>query len=115
MVIRALLLAVTATLCSGCHYGFLYSNTVEPFTINLERTPIGDTTAKVSSHYVREPITAVRASAEWKSRAIGDAAKNGGLDEIYYADIQKISILGGAYRRETVLVRGTKRPSKETP
>ncbi|MCB0334856.1 MAG: hypothetical protein KDD62_01080 [Bdellovibrionales bacterium] len=50
----------------------------------------------------------MRIAAEWRSRAIGDAAKVNGLDEIYYADLKKMSILGGLYKRETVQVWGNR-------
>ena len=91
---------------SACTRGLIYSDTTEPITLNMKTTAVGTENAELSSFHIQEPITRMRISAEWNSRAIGDAAKQTGLDKIYYADMRTQSVLGGIWRRETIIVWG---------
>lgn len=111
---------------SGCYHGFLYDSTTEPIVTNVRGIKISESGEKVrkstlrglqmaelSTEQFREPVTSLRISAEWKSRAIGDAVKRFGMNEVYYADLHRFSILGGLYKRDTIRVWGDKAVSEE--
>ncbi len=91
---------------SGCTPGFLYTNIRTPLVHDMVRTPRGSTKADLSAHHIEEPLTSANLSADWNSFAIGEAAKEAGLEKAYFADLHTISIFGGLYRRRTVEVWG---------
>lgn len=99
-----------ALLCSlialqGCTYGFLYSDTVVPLDENMTRTLLGSHSGSSGTSQLQDPfVTGLK--VEWASRAIGDAAKNGGVETIQFADLHTISILGGVYKTSTAVVYG---------
>lgn len=99
--------------CSGCVYGLLYTNIRQPLVVNMRHTSVGEASGMSSTQEVRVPLTTVDISAEWSSRAIGDAANAGGIEEIYYADLHTITVLLGIWRERTVEVYGKKRAAAE--
>ncbi len=102
---RNTLLLCSAFLLQGCTYGFFYSDTVVPVDQNMARTALTGTTAAEDTKQLQDPfVTGVK--VEWGSRAIGDAAKKRGLDEIEFADMHTISVLGGLYKSSTIIVYG---------
>lgn len=95
-----------ALFCCGCSPGFIYTNVTVPVATNMDNTPRGTKVATLDSKQLKEPITRFNLSAEWDSRAIGDAARQAGLSTIYYADMKTISVLGGVWRQKTIRVWG---------
>ncbi|MFC1815298.1 TRL domain-containing protein [Thermodesulfobacteriota bacterium] len=93
-------------ICSGCTYGFLYTNSTVPLVKNMDNTPLGTKFVTINSKLIKEPITGIGVSAEWNSRAIGDAARRAGLTQINFADMHTFSILGGIWKKQTVKVWG---------
>jgi hypothetical protein len=93
-------------ICSGCMQGFIYTNATVPLVINMNNTPVGNKSAAISSKKLKEPISGVGLSAEWNSRAIGDAAKRSGLTQINFADMHTFSLFGGIWKKQTVHVWG---------
>ena len=93
-------------ICSGCSQGIIYTNATVPLVINMHNTPVGNTSATMSSRQIREPVSGFGISTEWNSRAIGDAAKHAGLSQINFADMHTFSILGGIWKKQTVQVWG---------
>ena len=79
------LLACLAPALSGC----IYTHTVEPLTTNFHDTPVMLDTAmgdvKQIDYYVR---------LSWSANAIGEIAKEAGFEEVYYADLETLSIFG---------------------
>lgn len=108
---QLLLSALTLSLpLQGCTYGFLYSDTVVPVDQNMARTALGTTVGKEETKQLQDPfVTGVK--VEWGSRAIGDAAKKTGLEEIEFADMHTLSVLGGLYKSSTIIVYG--KPEKK--
>lgn len=86
--------------------GWLYTDYTSPVVENMHNTPRGSRLVELDSHYLEEPITRANLSVEWRSRAIGDAAKRFGLSKIYFADQHIFSICGDIYRRQTIRVWG---------
>jgi len=70
----------------------------------MQATTRGASKATEGSKAISIPTTAF--SAGWSSRAIGDAAKQRGLTEFYYADLHTFSILRGLWEEKTVEVYG---------
>lgn len=72
----------------------------------MDRTPVGHKVVSMNSKRLQEPLTGFDLSAEWDSRAIGDAARSEGMKTIYFVDLQTISILGGLWKQQAVRVWG---------
>ncbi len=88
--------------------GFVYKQTRTPFTDDLRETPV------VVLHFqdrvgetrlIQEPITRLNLSAEWDSRALGDIAREHGMEELHYADLETLSILG-VYKEKRIHLYG---------
>ena len=97
---------LAAASCTGCMRGWVYTNVTVPLVRNMDKTPRGSKMASIDSRQIKEPITRVRMSVEWHSRAIGDAAKRKGLNKVYFADMQTFSLLGGVWKQRKVRVWG---------
>ncbi len=91
---------------SGCVYGLLYTSKTEPLVTNMRSTPVGQSEGSSGTKMVSLPVTTANLSAEWSSRAIGDAANKAGLTEIYYADLYTFSVLAGIWQERTIKVYG---------
>jgi len=81
---------------SGC----IYSHTVIPLTTDFRSTPTGD---ESRSGDVKQVTFYV--SVTWDENGIGAIAKEHGIEEIYYADIEKIRVLG-YWKQQRVRVYG---------
>lgn len=84
------LLACSTFVLSSCVAGSIYTHTVEPLTTNFHNTPVVDDAAgegdvKQIDYYVR---------VSWSANAIGEIAKANGFDEVHYADLETLSVLG---------------------
>ena len=96
-LVLALFACATPAL-SGC----VYTHTVKPLTTDFHDTPVvsdkgrGDT--KQVDYYVR---------LTWSSNAIGQIAKENGFEEVYYADLETLQILG-IWTQEWAHVYGSK-------
>ena len=103
----SLILCLGMLALSGCGpIGWIYTEKTEPFVIDMNATKVGSKMAELSSKEIHEPITAAGIGIEWKSRAIGEAAKKHGITDVYFADIQTTSVLGGVFRMQTIQVYG---------
>ena len=99
-------LILLPVLFTGCAYGLLYTSIREPVVLDMCRTKRGTKEGIAGTRKVSIPATSVNLSAEWSSRAIGDAAGRAGLSEIYYADMKTFRILGGIWEEKTIEVYG---------
>lgn len=101
--------AVVGAMClaAGCmRQGWIYSHTTEPYTESFCQTPVGSKRTVVEDFKVREPVSGYGISAEWGIRAVRDAACAAGMTNIYYADIETLSILSDLFRRRRLIVYG---------
>ncbi len=93
---RLMALAALCLVLSGC----IYSHTVAPLMTDFAGTPAGNGGSsgdiKAVTFYV---------SVEWDKNGIGTIAKKHGIEEIYYADIETISVLG-YWKQKRVYVYG---------
>ena len=60
----------------------------------------------IAVNELKEPISGFGLRTQWGSRAIGDAALTAGLETVDYADIRTMSILGGMWRKDAIVVYG---------
>jgi hypothetical protein len=88
---RFLLTALSLTmLLSGC----FYVHTVQPLTVDMQHTP----SAKVEKEGTIKtiglpPIYGGYQLVAWGNAAIGEVAKQQGMTEVYYADLEIFRIL----------------------
>ena len=92
---------VMALFLSGCTTGLIYTHTVRPLDINHTRTQAVQKSQRGDVKHIQYYV-----SVTWDSNAIGDIAKKNGIETIHYADLEKISVLGGLWRQFIVHVYG---------
>ncbi len=86
---RWLFLLIPLLLSTGC----IYKHTTKPLTTDFRSTPVAAEGATAPSG-----LTQIRYSYyvdfRWDSSAIGDIAKEVGIETIYYADTEDYNVLG---------------------
>ena len=108
------LLLIFLTGCSGFlprnngPSGAVFSWVRVPFSLDLKMTPASKSAFNEQTLVIREPLSGYGLSAEVKSNAIGDIAKKNGLTEVYFADMETLSILG-VWTTETIYVYGKRK------
>jgi len=88
---RLLVIVLALTiLLSGC----VYVHTVEPLTVDMDRTSVSSVEKAGSIQVIAFPyyFTSVGLVA-WGNDAIGEVSKQQGMKEVYYADLEIFSIL----------------------
>lgn len=85
------LLCIVALMLPGC----LYVHTVQPLTPDMHRTPLSkvEKTGTMSVITV-PPVFGGYPLAAWGNDAIGKVAKQEGMTEVYFADMELMIILG---------------------
>ncbi len=76
-------------LISGC----VYTHTIRPLTLDMHRTPVSNIEKSGSIKVIAWPPLFSNNLVAWGSAAIGDVAKEQGMKEIYFADLEIFSIL----------------------
>jgi hypothetical protein len=106
---KNLLAACMLVACLGST-GCIYNHTVMPLDVNFNETPVyqgrqgdWDSTWKT----LRIPLLFVPGYVQfdWGSSGIADAARAQGMTEIYYADLETLSVLG-VWRQQWAIVYG---------
>ena len=104
-----------AGLTSACVPGRIYTHIRGPLSTNFHETPVYSSKQKGRESDVKHlsiPLIKIDLSLDlmWNSNAIGDIARHQGIEEVYYADLERLSILG-IWNQYTVHVYG--RPSEK--
>jgi len=86
---------------AGCTVGILYTHTVQPLTINHLETPITGTEGQNEIKHIQLPYVGIM----WGDTALGDIAREKGLQDLYYADLEYLSVLT-IWRQYTVHLYG---------
>ena len=90
-----------ALIGSGCTAGIIYTHTVEPLTLNHHATPaVGSRLEGDIKH-----IQLLYVGIMWGDTALGDIAREKGLKELYFADLEYLSVLT-IWRQYTVHLYG---------
>jgi len=103
---RPFAIVLLAIVVPGCMNGWVYKNYKEPLILNMNDTPRGSRMVEIGSIHLEVPYTQGMVNAELFSRAIGDAAKRKGLNQIYFADLHTVSVFGNLYKRQSIEVWG---------
>ena len=106
MVIKTLGIFFLICLLNSCTTGFIYTDITRPLCVDMRNTDTGSRRAIGSTKKLEIPTTRVDVSAEWSTRAIGDIAKKNNLHTVYYCDRRTLSILGGLFRKQEVIIYG---------
>jgi len=86
-------------------YGGLFSLYTAPLVTNFDATPVGSKVGINQIFHVELPLYARIPLATFADSSIQAAAEQGGIQRIYYADYQVLSVLG-IFVRLTVRVSG---------
>ena len=97
-----LLAAVLLLSFSGCGLGLIYTCRIEPFDTDLSETPVVMTAEKGDTKQLRYSVIGAR----WDSNAIGEIAKANGIETVYFADIEKLSVLLGIWSQRWIIIYG---------
>lgn len=75
---------------TGCSpRGFLFTKTTMPLDTNLSQTPCGLRQGKGNIKHFHYYV-----DIKWSSNAIGNIARKNGIETVYFADIETLSIFG---------------------
>lgn len=112
----AIFFILLCLLASGCAFpfasgsdvltGLVYTRIKVPMSEKLNSTPnelVIDASGKVIR--IKEPITGYGIYAEFNSNAIGDIARQHGVETIYFADREIFNVLG-IWRHDRVIIYG---------
>lgn len=108
MATERLCLFVLAMLAQGCVSGAIYQDITVPFSVDMNKTALDPETGSASLHRLREPFSGAGVGVEWNSYGFGDASTQGQLAQASIADLRKQSVIFGIWRRDTLILRGTK-------
>lgn len=90
-----------ALICSGCTAGIIYTHTVEPLTLNHHATPVAGTGSAGEIKHIQLPYVGIM----WGDTSLGDIAREKGLHELYFADLEYLSVLT-IWRQSTIHLYG---------
>ena len=101
------LVAVLTLAMSGCvGTGLIYTRVTRPYSRNFQGTPAGTKTCRVNEHILREPFSGASMSLSFTTRVAEEAARTAGMTNIYYADLETLSVLRGIYEKKTLILCG---------
>ena len=84
---------------NSCGAGAIYTHITTPLDVNLNNTPVyASGAAKGDTKKIRYYL-----DFEWDSNAIGEIMKDAGLTEVYYADLETLSVFGIWTQRHVIV------------
>lgn len=86
---RATAIVILCALAVGCARGRIYTHVTEPLVTNFHETPVGVRSEKSDVRSFRYYV-----EVDWNENAIGQIAKDNDIEEVYYADLETLSVLG---------------------
>ena len=84
--------------------GMLFSRVTAPLSTDFDETPVCVKWGEASSQFFHEPLF-TQLDFAWDKALLGEAARNGGLSKIHYADYEHFRVLG-IYSKFTVRAYG---------
>lgn len=91
---RSLLVLILTGLLIPLLFGCLYIHTVQPLTTDMHNTPVGTLEKTDSLKVIAFPTpSGSQPFVAWDKAAIGEVAKKEGMNEVYFADVERFSIL----------------------
>ena len=73
---------------------------MSPYTTDFRATPAGAETCRVNQHIFREPVSGTHVSVDFTLRVVQEAAREAGITNLYYADLETLSVLNRIYREK---------------
>lgn len=88
--------------------GLLYTRIREPLSLPVERkgSPVATKECYVSLTRLKEPVTRINLSVMWSQQIIQEEMRKAGMSEIYYSDLDTLSIFLDSYVRRRVVFYG---------
>ena len=93
LVAAAVLLGI-ALVGSGCLAGAAYTHTTVPIDLDMNATPRKPNVRGGSWKTLVIPLYVARPQFDWGTIGIADAARARGIETVYYADLETISVAG---------------------
>lgn len=92
----------------GCGLtGHVYKHVIKPLDTNLSGDPITEPLSVIRRNRLdTRRITVNALDFEWGDRGIGTIAEEWGLEVVYYADVELLSVLGGVWKQQWVHIYG---------
>ena len=107
MRLLRMLVTMLSLATAGCvGQGLLYTRVVSPYSHDFHATPTGGKTCRVNEHIFREPFSRTNVSVSFTSRVVEQAARAAGMTNLYYADLETLSVLNGVYQRKALILCG---------
>ena len=103
MATKTLAVVLFVVLIQGCAPGILYTHTTRPLTVHYQKTPSAGHLNEADGNTKH---IALRMEVEWDSNGIGEIAKKNGITDIYFADIETVSVLFGIWQQQYVHIYG---------
>ena len=94
-----------ALVLAGCTAGMLYTHTIEPLTINHRAIPATGVEGVGEVKQISLPLSYSPMGVRWGDISFGNVAKEKGLQEFYYADLEHLSVLT-IWQQDTVHLYG---------
>lgn len=91
---------------SACAPGFIYTDIVRPECTDMRGTTLGTKEGRSGAFKVDIPTSRIEITAEKGSKSFGDIAKANNITTFYSCDERTISILGGLFRKEEMILYG---------
>ncbi len=108
-VCRAVIAPVLSVALAGCVNGVLfnsglYSHTVKPLTMNPNPTEVRESLKQARGHIdqLQYQVISVRVG----KTGLGQVAREHGLETIFFADMERWSVVFGLWQREVVHIYG---------
>ncbi len=92
--------------CSWISKGLLYTNVIRPYSRDFNNTPVGSKQCIIKDYKLKEPVSGYGVSVEWSKGQIQSAAREAGIENITYVDVQTLSFLLGIYTRKKLIIYG---------
>ena len=96
-LLRIVVLVIVLSL-TGC--GYIYTHTIEPLDVNLDRTPFVVDSEEGDIKHFHYYVDVV-----WDSNAIGDIAKREEIETVYFVDLEVLKVFG-FWKQYTVHIYG---------
>ncbi len=87
--IEVIVLVAAVLIMPACSVGLIYTHTYRPLTLDMNHTEIIPSSQIGDIKHIQFSWVGVA----WDSDAIGDIAKKHGVNTIYFADLETLSVL----------------------
>jgi hypothetical protein len=105
-IVLAILLTGCSVLDGGTTKGQIYTDIIQPYSVDFRSSPVGGKHCVLDEHQLREPVSGYGVSVEWTADVIRAAADRAGISRISYIELQTTSYLLGIYRRQRLIIHG---------